>query len=438
VNPWDHFNKEGSDSIRWYMMTQSAPWSPTNFDSNGVRESYAKMFLTLWNVHRFHADYAALDGFDADDADGFVAVADRSPLDRWILSRLHTVANSYHDHFVDWDFHKAGRELEAFVVNDLSNWYVRRSRRRLWDEADSLDKRACQHTLHEVLLTVCRLMAPVAPFMPDQIHRDLTGVSVHLADWPVGSSLVESNLPPQDWALEQEMGLVRALAETGRRVRVDADRRQRLPCRAGWIVGGPDIGRFHDLLADELNVESLTTEDDLERFQRMVVEPNRKELGKKCRQDLPAVIALLGEADPDNLLLEIDAGICILEGYDITMDDIDIRRIEKDGFAASTISDENVGDVSLVLDMSLDDDLLSKGLARDIIRRVQAKRKDLDLDVEASITLAVWVDGLELAEADWAHVQSEVRAGAASLNEGAASGDSFQVDGVSVTFTVEA
>ena len=149
------------------------------------------------------------------------------------------------------------------------------------------------------------------------------------------------------------------------------------------------------------------------------------------------MIALLGEADPDNLLLEIDAGICILEGYDITMDDIEIRRIEKDGFAASTISDENVGDVSLVLDMSLDDDLLSKGLARDIIRRVQAKRKDLDLDVEASITLAVWVDGLELADADWAHVQSEVRAGAASLNDGAAAGDSFQVDGVSVTFTVE-
>ena len=437
VNPWDHFNKEGSDSIRWYMMTQSAPWSPTNFDPNGVRESYAKMFLTLWNVHRFHADYAALDGFDPDEEEGFVEVSERSPLDRWILSRLHTVSNAYHDQFVAWDFHKAGRDLESFVVNDLSNWYVRRSRRRLWDEADSSDKRACQHTLHEVLLTVCRLMAPVAPFMPDQIHRDLTGVSVHLADWPVGSKLVDSTLPPQDWALEQEMALVRTLAETGRRIRVEADRRQRLPCKSGWIVGGPDISQFHDLLSEELNVESLTTEDDLERFQRIVIEPNRKSLGAKCRQDLPAVLALLAEADPDNLLLEIDAGICILEGYDITMEDIEIRRVEQEGYAAATISDEEIGDVSLVLDMVLDQDLLSKGLARDIIRRVQSKRKDLDLDVEATINLSVWIDGLDLSDSDWDHLQSEVRAGSASLNQGIAKGDNFEVDGVSVTFDVE-
>ena len=161
VDSWDHFNKEGADSIRWYMTTQSAPWSPTNFDPNGVRESYAKMFLTLWNVYRFHADYAAMDGFDADDESGYVAVSERSSLDRWVLSKACAMAESYQDNFESWDFHKAGRELEDFVVNDLSNWYVRRSRRRLWDEADSNDKRACQHTLHETLLLVCRLLAPV-------------------------------------------------------------------------------------------------------------------------------------------------------------------------------------------------------------------------------------------------------------------------------------
>ena len=159
------------------MTTQSAPWSPTNFDPNGVRESYAKMFLTLWNVYRFHADYAALDGFDPDDEDTFVPVSERSPLDRWILSRVSSMSEEYHDHFVAWDFHKGGRELESFVVNDLSNWYVRRSRRRLWDEGESSDKRSCQHTLHEVLLIVCRLMAPVSPFIPDSIHRGLIGSS---------------------------------------------------------------------------------------------------------------------------------------------------------------------------------------------------------------------------------------------------------------------
>ena len=440
VNPWDHFNKEGSDAIRWYMMTQSAPWTPTNFDPNGVRESYAKMFLTLWNVHKFYSDYASLDNFDPEEKDSYVNIKERSNLDKWILSRMTTVAENYHENFVSWDFHKAGRELENFVINDLSNWYVRRSRRRLWNEDESNDKRSCQHTLHEVLLTVCRLMAPVSPFIPDQIHRDLTGHSVHLADWPVGSNLVERNLPPQNWVLEQEMSLVRKLAETGRRVRVDAGRRQRLPCKSGWIVGGPDISDFHEILAEELNVEELTTEEDLDRFQRIEIAPNRKSLGKKCRQDLPSVLELLENADPDNILLEIEAEICILEGYDITMEDIELRRVEKENFAAATISLEEIGDVSLVLDMSLNEDLVSKGLARDIIRHVQAKRKEKNLDVEALIKLEIWIDSKEqLFDNDWSHIQIETRAGNASINQGDIPEkiECFEVDGIRVNFSVK-
>ena len=440
VNPWDHFNKEGSDAVRWYMMTQSAPWTPTNFDPNGVRESYAKMFLTLWNVHKFYSDYASLDNFDPEDNDSYVDINDRSHLDKWILSRMTTVAENYHDFFVTWDFHKAGRELENFVINDLSNWYVRRSRRRLWNEDESNDKRSCQHTLHEVLLTVCRLMAPVSPFIPDRIHRDLTGYSVHLADWPVGSKLVNKTLPPQNWVLEQEMSLVRKLAETGRRVRVEAGRRQRLPCKFGWIVGGPDISDFHEILAEELNVETLTTEDDLDRFQKIEIAPNRKSLGKKCRQDLPAVLGLLENADPDNILLEIEAEICILEGYDITMEDIEIRRVEKANYAAATISVEEIGNVSLVLDMSLDDELISKGLARDIIRHVQAKRKDLNLDVEASIELSAWIESREqLLDNDWSHIQIETRAGNAHINSGDMPDGTeyFEVDGIGINFSIK-
>jgi len=435
INPWDHFNKEGADSIRWYMTTQSAPWSPTNFDPNGVRESYAKMFLTLWNVYRFHADYAALDHFDPEDQSGSVPIPQRSPLDRWILSVATRMADEYHELFVSWDFHKAGRLLEDFVVNDLSNWYVRRSRRRLWEEADSNDKSACQHTLHEVLLIVCRLMSPVSPFIPDEIHRSLTGYSVHLADWPIGSSLVDRNLPPRDHSIEQQMSLVRALAEAGRRIRVEANRRQRLPCRAGWIVGGPDLSEFHDILAEELNVETLTTEKDLDAFQRIVLEPNRKSLGSKCRSDLPAVLAQLDLAEPESLLLEIEGGIAALAGYEIVMGDIEVRRVEKAGFAAHTLSFDE-GDVSIVLDMEIDAKLLSKGLARDLTRRVQAKRKELDLDVESTIELSVWIEGSELGDDDWEHVISETRAGTASLNDSDAplEAESFEVDGSRVSF----
>ena len=438
VNPWDHFNKEGADSIRWYMTTQSAPWSPTNFDPNGVRESYAKMFLTLWNVYRFHADYASLDGFDPEDQSGFVPPADRSPLDRWILSKVTEMADGFHQNFVSWDFHKAGRGLEDFVVNDLSNWYVRRSRRRLWEESDSNDKRACQHTLHEVLLIVCRLMAPVSPFMPDAIHRGLTGNSVHLADWPIGSDLVDRSLPTRDFGIEQEMSLVRSLAEAGRRIRVESNRRQRLPCQTGWIVGGPDVSRFNDILAEELNVEVLTTEVDLDAFQKIVLEPNRKVLGAKCRSDLPSVLAQLDLSDPEELLLEIEAGIAALGGYEITMDDIEVRRAEKEGFAAQTLSFDE-GDVSIVLDLHTDSSLLSKGMARDITRRIQAKRKEMDLRVESSISLSVWVEGLTLENSDWEHVITETRAGEHSLNQGKkpSDADTFEVDGTTVSFQIQ-
>ena len=193
-------------------------------------------------------------------------------------------------------------------------------------------------------------------------------------------------------------------------------------------------------MAEELNVEELTTEGDLDRFQRIEIAPNRKSLGKKCRQDLPAVLELLENADPDNILLEIEAEICILEGYDITMEDIELRRVEKENFAAATISLEEIGDVSLVLDMSLDENLVSKGLARDIIRHVQAKRKEKNLDVEALIELNVWIDSKErLFDNDWSHIQIETRAGNASINQGDIPEkiECFEVDGIRVNFSVK-
>ena len=454
VDPWDHFNREGADATRWYMMSAGAPWNPMKFDANGVRETYAKMFLTLWNVYKFHADYAALDGFDGEAEGTCPPVSERSPLDQWILSRLHSVARAYHDQFAGWEFHKAGRDLEDFVVNDLSNWYVRRSRRRLWDENDSSDKQACQATLHEILRTICRLMAPVAPFMVDEIHINLTGDSVHLANWPVTADAFAENgiaepeqpdLPPLNVALEAKMALVRQLAETGRRIRVNAKRRQRLPCLEGWIVGGPDLTDFHDLLSEELNVETISIETDLDRFQKIELQPNRKALGKKCRADLPKVLNALEEIEDAEVAWDdIQSGRMVLSGYSIEAGDVEIRRVERIGYSAETIEvgDEVRVDVSLVLDMTLDSALLSRGLARDIIRRIQQKRKDLDLAIEAKIELQVWLPlGCpEIAEVDWAWIKSETRAGSAQMHIGEPSeisaAESFTVDTDTVFFSV--
>ena len=438
VDPWDHFNREGADASRWYMVSAGAPWSPLKFDPSGVRETYARFFLTLWNIYRFHADYAALDKFDPTAS----KMDERSLLDRWILSRTNGVANQFHELLVGWDIHKAARLLEDFVVDDLSNWYVRRSRRRLWDENESSDKASCQHTLHEVLTIISRLVAPISPFMVDSIHRNLHGTSVHLADWPVNDS--GSELPPRDMVLEARMDLVRQLAEMGRRIRVEAKRRQRLPCAEGWVVGGPDLTQMHDLLAEELNVETISIEEDLDRFQRVELQPNRKALGRKARQDLPAVLeALAALADHEVALNDIKSGRMTISGYLIEEEDVEVRRVERPGYSAMTIEiaeNELSTDVSLVLDMSIDDALLSKGLAREIIRRIQSQRKEMDLDMEASIKLEVWLgeECPELVEYDWAHLRNETRASHATLHVGEGPSDAifFDVDGANISFKI--
>jgi len=457
VDPWDHFNREGADATRWYMVTAGAPWNPLKFDSNGVRETYAKMFLTLWNVYRFHADYAALDAFDPETSQS--PVGSRSRLDRWILSKLHTTAKAYHEGFTNWNFHKACRQLEDFIVNDLSNWYVRRSRRRLWDEADSGDKLACQHTLHEVLTTLCRLIAPVSPFMVDTIHRNLTGQTVHTASWPMGTPgstegatadawnndlvAATAQLPPQDVGLEAEMELVRELAETGRRIRIDAQRRQRLPCAEGWIVAGPNLKPYHDLLCEELNVESISVETDLDRFQQIELGVNFRALAPRAKGDVNAIAGeIKNHPDQEALLADILAGSCTIMGVEILETDIEIRRAERDGYAAATITvgdGEDASHVSLVLDMQDTPHLLSKGLARDITRRIQSKRKDMNLEIEAMIDVEVWMtDAPELFEEDCTWIAKETRASGIAFSQEAppSEAESFDVDGATIAYRV--
>ena len=457
VDPWDHFNREGADATRWYMVTAGAPWNPLKFDSNGVRETYAKMFLTLWNVYRFHADYAALDSFDPSTSRS--TVEQRPRLDRWILSKLHSTAKAYHDGFANWNFHKACRELEDFIVNDLSNWYVRRSRRRLWEEADSGDKLACQHTLHEILVTLCRLIAPVSPFMVDTIHRNLTGETVHTASWPLGTpgstegatadswneDLVEATaeLPPQDLDLEREMELVRELAETGRRIRIDAQRRQRLPCAEGWIVAGPDLQPYHDLLCEELNVESISVETDLDRFQQVELAVNFRALAPRAKGDVNAIASQIkNHSDQESLLAEIQNGSCTIMGVDILVSDIEVRRAEREGYAAATITigeSDDASHVSLVLDMQDTPHLLSKGLARDITRRIQSKRKDMNLEIEAMIDVEVWMKGApELFAEDQTWIAKETRSSGIAFNVDHVPSDieAFDVDGAQIAYRV--
>ena len=331
----------------------------------------------------------------------------------------------------------------------------------MWDEADSHDKLSCQHTLHEVLETVCRLMAPVSPFMVDRIHRNLTGASVHTADWPLGvpgtldgatadawdetAAKATAHLPPHDPTLEQTMDLVRELAEAGRRIRIDGGRRQRLPCAQGWIVAGPDLSEFHDLLAEELNVEAIQIETDLDRFQRIELAPNFRALAPKARADVNNVAnAIRNAEDPEALLASINDGGAEVLGVLVEPADVEVKRVEREGFAAQTVNSESDSDtvqVSLVLDMNDTPALLSKGMARDIVRRVQAKRKDMDMEIEATIGLEIWLANAPAMDADdvqW--VATETRAAACVFHESKdqppTDAEHFEVDGATVHFIV--
>ena len=199
-----------------------------------------------------------------------------------------------------------------------------------------------------------------------------------------------ATLPPQDLDLEEQMSLVRELAETGRRIRVDAGRRQRLPCGDGWIVSGPDLSQFHEILAEELNVENISVETDLDRFQQIELAPNFRALAPRAR-DVNAIAGEIRNAQDPNVMLEqIKAGTLEIMGITIEEGDVEVKRVERPGFAASTIQvgqGEDAYHVSLVLDMNDTPELLSKGLARDITRRIQAKRKDLNLSIEANIRI---------------------------------------------------
>lgn len=241
------------------------------------------------------------------------------------------------------------------------------------------------------------------------------------------------------------MNLVRELAEAGRRVRIDNNRRQRLPCSKGFIVAGPDLSAFHDLLAEELNVEFIQVENDLDRFQRIELAPNFRALAPKARANVNDVAnAIKTTDDPVGLLAEIDAGTATIMDIPIERSDVEVKRVEREGFAAQTVEvshGETTSHVSLVLDMNNTPELLSKGMARDITRRVQARRKTLDLALEATIELEVWMENaptMMAVDEEW--VATETRTSACIFHPKGASPPSdaehFEVDGTVVHFTV--
>jgi isoleucyl-tRNA synthetase len=389
IDPWEILTTRGADPLRWWMFSQGSPWTPTRVSFEAIDASMRDALLTLWNTWSFFTTYAALNGFDPADP-SVPAPAERSMLDRWMLSRLHDTVARATASLDGYEPFPAATAI-AGLVDDTSNWYVRRSRRRFWRTdpgADPADSLGAQATLHEVLVTLARLLAPMTPFLADRMWRDLTGAdesdSVHLADWP------EADATLVDPGLEDGMALARRLSSLGRAARSEAGVKVRQPLARALVYLPPGSpGLPPGIVEDELNVDRVEAADELGEVLAYELVPNFKLLGPRIGkrvQDLRSAMATVAAAAAAADLTEgRPVTVELADGpLELSADEVELRVRAQPGFAVSRDGAE-----VLALDLALDDDLRRRGLAREVIRHVQDLRKETGLDVSDTIVLHV-------------------------------------------------
>ncbi len=388
TDPWDVINQHGADAMRWYLLSASPPGQERRFSSDLVAEVVRGFTLTIWNTFSFFVMYANLDGWNPKN-DGLV---EYSMLDRWLLSALNTLVRDVTQAMETYDVLGATRPIETFV-DQLSNWYLRRSRRRFWKSESDGDKNAAYTTLYQALVTVSKLLAPSMPFIAEELYQNLvhkldedSPLSVHLADWP----LYDSDLIQED--LNKEMTLVMKLASLGHAARNKANRKVRQPlAEASFSVGSAEerniIGKYADILADELNVKNVRTLGKAGEAVTYTINPLPKQLGQKYGRKFPgireALFKLDGQVSAEQLLegksisVEVDGEI-----FQIQPDEIEVRAQSREGYA---IASEGAYLAALVTELSTE--LIHEGLAREFVRRVQDLRKDTGLDISDRIIL---------------------------------------------------
>ena len=397
VNPWEVLSRHGADAVRLFLVASSQVWVPRRFDENAIRETAGRFLLTFRNVYNgIFAQYA---NFGWAPSANDPAVAERSALDRWVLSRLARVESEVNAHLNNYDATLAARRIMEFVDDDVSKWYVRLSRNRFYD-VTSADNRAAFATLHEVLTVVCRLLAPFAPFMTDAVHRALTGTSVHLASFTRG----ERAAATVDAALESAMADIRKLVTLAHAARDTADVkvRQPLPSLQCVVPGDPaGAAALSGLLAAELNVKRVEFVTSTDSLVSLEAKANFRALGKKFGKETPLVAAAIGGLSVA-LLSQLAAGQSIsieVEGANRLIDPDDVAIIRRASGAAVVQEDAGYG---VALDPTVTPELRAEGLAREVISRVQRMRKEAKLDVSDRIVMAVAGDA-ELNEAVAVH-----------------------------------
>lgn len=391
IDPWTVLDAQGADALRWHMLTAGTPWSARRVSVEIIEESLRKYLLTLWNTYSFWVTYAALEDFDPRDMD--IPLDQRSQMDRWILAELADTVAVVTEGLDGFDATTGGRRLDRFV-DDLSNWYVRRSRRRFWKSGEDADTQAAFLTLWECLVTVAQLSAPFTPFVAEEIYTNLTAPledapdSVHLSDWP------EHKPGRVDDDLRHRMGLVRRLVTLGRSARTEAKVRVRQPLSRALIVLPAAekelLGELEALVAEELNVKALDRAGGVGELVSYTVKPNFKALGPRFGSRVKSVAQTITASDPAEIVAAIDRDGSVHVDVDgeqvsLTRADLDVRVEGRSGF--SLVQE---GAYGVALDLDITPELLAEGIAREVVRSVQELRKSAGLAVEDRIKL--WLD----------------------------------------------
>jgi isoleucyl-tRNA synthetase len=392
VDPFAVLAKYGADATRWYLITTSPPWRPTMFDEDGLGEVQRKFFGTLVNTYAFFALYANVDGFRYDAAT--IPPGQRPEIDRWILSALHSLTARYTEAMESYDVTRAARMISEFTIDQLSNWYVRRNRRRFWKSESGPDKTAAYQTLHECLTGVTKLMAPFAPFLSEELYRNLMegsfgngAESVHLALLPVAEeSVIDADLERRMERAERIVMLVRAM-----RTKSNLKVRQPLPRIILPITSEEEraeVRRVEDIILDEVNVKAIEYVTDDSGLVKKRAKPNFKAIGPKFGKLAQQVAGRVKELTSDDIhILEAQGTLSVaLNGTTVSLgrEDVDIVREDIEGWLV-----ESDGALTVALDTRLTEALVAEGNAREFVNRVQNMRKDAGFQVTDRIRILV-------------------------------------------------
>jgi isoleucyl-tRNA synthetase len=429
VVPWEVIERHGADAFRWYYFTSKQPWDGYRFSLDTVGEAVRQFMKTLWNTYGFFVLYA-----NAGDVEPRpLSDVEQTDLDRWAMSRLQATTETAIERLDDYDTTLAGRAIADFV-EDLSNWYVRRSRARFWDGDP-----AAFATLRECLLTVSRLLAPLVPFIADELYENLDGaeLSVHLCDYP------EPDAGLRDEELEWQMGVARDAVELGRAARGRAQVKVRQPLREAVIVAADReraaIEHFDELVRDELNVKSLRFVSQADELGRFELKPNYRALGPRFGKQMPALASAVSALDADSAAAALRDGGTIgvsLDGteHPLGSDDVQLVLRPLEGYEV-----ERSGSHAVALDLEIDDELRAEGLAREVVHAVQAARKSAGLEVEDRISLTLAGDDelIAAARAHEAYVCGETLATSVAYGDGATAGEPTTIEGRELAIALE-